>query len=123
MISGEESDRYLQRALITFPLVLLPLLQKCNKFLTNTATGSKLNVEAEPFFSAAYSPPSLSKLASLFIDKNYSLWTDQKVSSTPSIILFVLFITITTITQTTTTQTTTTIIVIANCTKQGNGVW
>ena len=76
----KESDELLQKALINFPLILSPLLTKCNKSLHYPDKPSqKINFEIEPFFSAPYSPPSLTKLATLFIDKNYSLWTDQKV--------------------------------------------
>lgn len=69
------SDELLQKALIAFPMVLAPLLEKCKKSLQHPETRKPIQPQSESFFANCYSSPALEKLTSLFIDRCYSLWT------------------------------------------------
>ena len=75
-----EADRLLQRALTVFPAVLCPLLDKCNKELHDPATGAPIQLASCAYFMGAYSPPSLARLVTLFVDRCYNMWTEQSIN-------------------------------------------
>lgn len=78
--AGEaRADELLQQALIAFPAVLQPLVEKCNVSLFHPSGGERLDLSKEPLFSGAYQAPSLMQLVRLFVDKCYSLWSSQEV--------------------------------------------
>nr|CAG4650400.1 EOG090X0BCY [Sida crystallina] len=70
--SLHQADRYIQHALLMFPAVLVPLLEKCSI----QADGRVLKHE---YFSAqmqASHPPSLNHLIQLYIGRSFHTWKD-----------------------------------------------
>nr|CAG4641952.1 EOG090X0BCY [Eurycercus lamellatus] len=64
------SDEYLQQALLMFPGVLIPLLDKCSI----QADG---RVTKHPYFSLTLSnPPSLNNLIQLYVGRSFHIWKD-----------------------------------------------
>ncbi|KAL1456324.1 hypothetical protein WDU94_001063 [Cyamophila willieti] len=71
----ETAHALLQEALIMFPMVLLPLLEKC-------AIQPDSRVQNHPFFTA-HSPkttsPSLQQLVSLYVERSYHVWKESEL--------------------------------------------
>lgn len=69
-----KADEMLQKALKMFPLVLLPLLEKCS-------IQPDREVLSHPLFAAQTGEPSaLTQLVSLFVNRNYALWKEAEVA-------------------------------------------
>jgi len=79
-VTREEADRLLQQALLTFPVALPVLLEKCKKSLQDE-NGRPVDVDKASFFNAAYRSPTLLRLINLYIDRCYSLWTSKSVQA------------------------------------------
>jgi len=79
-VTRQEADRLLQQALLTFPVALPVLVEKCKKTLQD-ASGQSILLEQEVFFNAAYRSPTLLRLVNLYIDRCYSLWTSKSVQA------------------------------------------
>lgn len=71
---SKEADEALQKALIMFPAVLLPLLDKCS---IEPAT----NVSSSTFFLEAYlkQPQALKLLCSLYVGRSFHLWKEASL--------------------------------------------
>ncbi|KAL3275121.1 hypothetical protein HHI36_019892 [Cryptolaemus montrouzieri] len=69
--SGDTADTLLQEALIMFPGVLKPLLEKCSIQSDN-------RVANHSFFSTENKDPTnLQQLISLYVNRNYHIWKDS----------------------------------------------
>lgn len=79
-VTRGEADRLLQQALLTFPVALPVLLEKCKKSLQD-GMGRAVDVDKATFFNAAYRSPTLLRLINLYIDRCYSLWTSKSVQA------------------------------------------
>jgi len=82
-ISSESlsSDELLQRALLHFPMVLIPLLNKCTISQQFTIAGKSINIANERYFVETFRPPSLEHLITLFTERAFTLWKQSEVSS------------------------------------------
>jgi len=71
--SMEDADQRLQTALIAFPSVLLPLLDKCS-------IEPDSHVMASPFFlDSRGDPPALNTLTTLYVQRAYHCWKEPQV--------------------------------------------
>lgn len=71
----ETANELLQNALLMFPGVLMPLLDKCS-----VQTDSR--VQGHDYFNskaASTTPPSLEKLQDLFVNRTYHVWKEAEV--------------------------------------------
>ncbi|XP_027702272.1 transcription factor 25 [Vombatus ursinus] len=71
----ENASRLIQQALIMFPGVLMPLLDRCS-------VRPDAAVLAHPFFGLSTQisqPPALAQLVALYIGRTYSLWKDSTI--------------------------------------------
>ncbi|XP_068722284.1 ribosome quality control complex subunit TCF25-like isoform X2 [Montipora capricornis] len=71
----KKADEMLQEALIMFPMVLLPLMDKCNVALDSSLI-------KHPFFSPASAmsyPLALKQLEALYIGRTYHAWKETEV--------------------------------------------
>ncbi|XP_036603988.1 transcription factor 25 [Trichosurus vulpecula] len=71
----ENASRLIQQALIMFPGVLMPLLDRCSVRPDSA-------VLAHPFFGLSTQisqPPALTQLVALYIGRTYSLWKDSTI--------------------------------------------
>ncbi|XP_071814167.1 ribosome quality control complex subunit TCF25-like isoform X2 [Apostichopus japonicus] len=68
------ADKMLKDALKMFPLVLLPLLEKCS-------IQPDKEVSTQSIFAAQVGePPALTQLVTLFVTRNYPLWKEPEVA-------------------------------------------
>ncbi|XP_071746131.1 ribosome quality control complex subunit TCF25 isoform X2 [Lepeophtheirus salmonis] len=69
-----KADEYLQKALIMFPGILLPLMDKCS-------IEPDVEISSETFFidSQINQSPALQILSSLYIGRSYHLWKEPKL--------------------------------------------
>ena len=74
-LSKKDADILLQQAIITFPVVLPILLEKCKKSIPG------IDLATQSYFSGAYRSPTLFRLVNLYVDRCYSLWTSQPIQS------------------------------------------
>ncbi|KFO91857.1 Transcription factor 25, partial [Buceros rhinoceros silvestris] len=71
----EKAARLIQLALVMFPSVLMPLLDRCS-------VQPDARVASHPFFglnAQISQPPALNQLTSLYVGRTYSLWKDLGV--------------------------------------------
>jgi len=68
------SNELLQRALLHFPMVIVPLFKKCGFAQQFTLEGKTIDLPYDRFFVETYRPPSLEHLITIFVDRSYSLW-------------------------------------------------
>ncbi|KAF2076334.1 hypothetical protein CYY_002340 [Polysphondylium violaceum] len=80
MGEGLNSDQLLQQALISFPMVLKPLLEKCKTQLTTAVNNRVVNLEDDKFFTEDILGHRIDHLVSLFVERNYTLWQSDKVA-------------------------------------------
>ncbi|XP_022781042.1 transcription factor 25-like, partial [Stylophora pistillata] len=74
----KRADELLQAALIMFPMVLSPLMEKCNVALDSSLI-------QHPFFSplkADSEPLALKQLEALYIGRTYHVWKEPEVGNT-----------------------------------------
>ncbi|KAG5889570.1 hypothetical protein JTB14_018555 [Gonioctena quinquepunctata] len=71
-----KADTLLQDALLMFPGVLLPLLEKCGVQMDNRVANHGFFVTAE---EVKKQPPALNQLILLYINRSYHIWKDSEL--------------------------------------------
>eukprot|EP01132_Coremiostelium_polycephalum_P010119 gene10119-12411_t len=75
MLNNENKNELLQNALISFPMVLKPLLEKMKTNLTMVKDGKMIRLEDDSFFNMDKDQlHSIQHLISLFVERNHPLW-------------------------------------------------
>ncbi|EFA82093.1 Nulp1-type basic helix-loop-helix domain-containing protein [Heterostelium album PN500] len=74
----DAADKLLQKALIRFPMVLKPLLQKLQASLMIVKDGKPFNLEEHPYFKSTNELlKPVEHLIALYVERNHPLWKQQ----------------------------------------------
>lgn len=72
----DSADELLQQAILTFPTLLTALVNKCS---FSFKEGAEEDPILHSYFSKFNTPSSLQTLISLYVERTYNLWKDQKI--------------------------------------------
>ncbi|EGC35534.1 hypothetical protein DICPUDRAFT_152155 [Dictyostelium purpureum] len=75
----ESSDELLQKALISFPMLLKPLLEKLKVSLTIAKNGKTVCFENDKFFTEDPLEKRIDHLISLYVERSYQLWQPNEI--------------------------------------------
>jgi hypothetical protein len=79
---NKTADELLQHSLMLFPMVLPDLVKK-SSIQMNILDEDNITVDISQhaIFVDNYCPPSLKHLSTLYVERNYVLWKDPKVTN------------------------------------------
>ncbi|KYQ92272.1 Nulp1-type basic helix-loop-helix domain-containing protein [Tieghemostelium lacteum] len=77
--SHKKSSELLQKALISFPTMLKPLIDKLKTSLVVLENGKSRNLVDDQFFSTSASMSGVEHLVTLFVERNHTLWNQPAI--------------------------------------------